>query len=78
MLSEEDGIYNKLERNKDYRELIENMIHSKSGIQLRLKCADMMRRQGHEEPTGQAKITPAYNLPCEYVIHTVGRLCKGN
>ena len=56
---------------------IDNIIHSKSGIQLRLKCADMMRRQGHEEPTGQAKITPAYNLPCEYVIHTVGPIVQG-
>lgn len=56
---------------------IDNIIHSKSGIQLRLKCADMMRRQGHEEPTGQAKITPAYNLPCDYVIHTVGPIVQG-
>ena len=56
---------------------IDNIIHSKSGIQLRLKCADIMRRQGHEEPTGQAKITPAYNLPCEYVIHTVGPIVQG-
>ena len=51
---------------------IDNVIHSKSGIQLRLKCADIMRRQGHEEPTGQAKITPAYNLPCKHILHTVG------
>lgn len=56
---------------------IDNIIHSKSGIQLRLKCADIMRRQGHEEPTGQAKITPAYNLPCDYVIHTVGPIVQG-
>lgn len=56
---------------------IDNIIHSKSGIQLRLKCADIMRKQGYEEPTGQAKITPAYNLPCEYVIHTVGPIVQG-
>lgn len=51
---------------------IDNIVHSRSGIQLRLYCADMMRKQGHEEPTGKAKITPAFNLPSRYIIHTVG------
>ena len=37
----------------------------------------MMKKQGHEEPTGQAKITPAYNLPADYVIHTVGPIVHG-
>lgn len=51
---------------------IDNCIHTYAGIQLRLKCADIMKSQGYEEPAGQAKITPAYNLPCDYVLHTVG------
>ena len=56
---------------------IDNCIHTYAGVQLRLKCAEIMAQQGYEEPTGQAKITPAYNLPCEYVIHTVGPIVQG-
>ena len=55
---------------------IDNCIHTFSGVRLRLKCAEIMRLQGHEEPTGTAKITPAYNLPCDYVIHTVGPIVQ--
>ena len=51
---------------------IDNAIHSFAGVQLRLECAELMKRQGHDESTGSAKITKAYNLPCDYVIHTVG------
>mgnify|MGYP002625581209 FL=1 len=51
---------------------IDNAIHSAAGVQLREECHELMLRQGHEEPTGQAKITKAYNLPCKHVIHTVG------
>lgn len=56
---------------------IDNCIHTFAGVRLRLKCAEMMELQGHEEPTGKAKITPAYNLPCKYVIHTVGPIVQG-
>ncbi|NLP37427.1 MAG: protein-ADP-ribose hydrolase [Firmicutes bacterium] len=51
---------------------IDNCIHTYSGIQLRLYCHELMVKQGHEEPTGQAKITPAFNLPAKYILHTVG------
>ena len=54
-----------------------NVIHSKAGLGLRYKCNCIMEKQGHPEPTGQAKITPAYNLPCDYVIHTVGPIVQG-
>lgn len=56
---------------------IDNCIHTYAGVQLRLKCAEIMARQGFEEPVGQAKITPSYNLPCDYVIHTVGPAVHG-
>lgn len=51
---------------------IDNAIHSAAGMELREECAEIMRAQGHEEPTGQAKITKGYNLPAKHVIHTVG------
>ena len=56
---------------------IDNAIHTYAGVQLRAACAELMRRQGHEEPTGSAKITPAFNLPCRYVLHTVGPIIDG-
>ena len=56
---------------------IDNCIHTFAGVQLRLDCAQLMEHQGHEEPTGQAKITKAYNLPCDYVLHTVGPIIEG-
>lgn len=55
---------------------IDNCIHTFAGIQLRNFCQQMMDEQGYEEPTGQAKITPAFNLPCDYVIHTVGPIVQ--
>lgn len=51
---------------------IDNAIHSAAGVQLRLACKELMDRQGEPEPVGKAKLTEAYNLPCRYVLHTVG------
>ena len=56
---------------------IDNAIHTFAGVQLRNACAEMMAEQGRPEPAGRAKITPAFNLPSRYVIHTVGPIVKG-
>lgn len=56
---------------------IDNCIHTFAGVELRNACAGLMRRQGRPEPTGRAKITLAYNLPCQYVLHTVGPIVTG-
>ena len=57
---------------------IDNCIHTFAGVQLRSACARLMAQQGREEPTGQAKLTPAFNLPCHYVLHTVGPIVSGH
>lgn len=57
---------------------IDNIIHSKAGLQLRRDCKKIMDLQGHDEPNGDAKITPAYNLPAKWVIHTVGPIISGS
>lgn len=56
---------------------IDNAIHTFAGVELRNRCNEIMMEQGHEEETGKAKITPGYNLPAKYVIHTVGPIVMG-
>lgn len=56
---------------------IDNAIHTAAGVQLRLECFRIMEQQKTEEPAGNAKITHAYNLPCRYVLHTVGPIIYG-
>lgn len=62
---------------------IDNAIHSAAGMQLREECNRIMIRkrlqhgQSYEEPTGGAVLTSGYNLPCAYVIHTVGPIVYG-
>lgn len=57
---------------------IDNAIHTFAGVQLRIECDRIMREQGHEEPTGSAKVTQAFNLPSRWVIHTVGPIADGH
>lgn len=56
---------------------IDNAIHTFAGVQLRLECDRIMRAQGFPEPTGQAKITSAYNPPSRCILHTVGPIVHG-
>ncbi len=56
---------------------IDNAIHTYAGIQLRCECSELMKKQGFAEPVGGAKLTKAYNLPCRYVLHTVGPFIDG-
>lgn len=55
---------------------IDNAIHSAAGTRLRLFCRDIINKSGGYLETGDAKITPASNLPCKYVLHTVGPIIK--
>lgn len=57
---------------------IDNAIHSAAGMELREECASIMHAQGHDEPTGKAKITHGYNLPAKWVLHTVGPIVYGD
>ncbi|MGN0611494.1 MAG: protein-ADP-ribose hydrolase [Ruminiclostridium sp.] len=56
---------------------IDNAIHTYSGVELRLECNEIMQKQGYPEPVGRAKLTRAYNLPCKYILHTVGPYIAG-
>lgn len=56
---------------------IDNAIHTFAGVQLRQACAELAKARGGELPTGRAVITASYNLPCRYVLHTVGPIVDG-
>lgn len=54
---------------------LDSLIHEAAGVQLRRDCRTLMTLQAAEEPEGDAKITRGYNLPAQYVLHT---LSEGN
>lgn len=56
---------------------IDNAIHSAAGMQLRNACEALMRGAPGGEPPGRARLTPAFNLPSRYVLHTVGPIVRG-
>lgn len=55
---------------------IDNAIHSAAGTRLRLFCRDIINQCGGYLEIGDAKITPAFNLTCKYILHTVGPIIK--
>lgn len=57
---------------------IDNAIHTRAGVQLRLACHALMRKKSDGEKAGGAQITKAFNLPCQYVLHTVGPMISGS
>lgn len=57
---------------------IDNCIHTYAGISLRNKCNKIIQDRGKLIDTGDAIITEGYNLPCKYIIHTVGPIIYGN
>lgn len=56
---------------------VDNAIHTFAGSRLRDTCYALMKAQGHDEPVGQAKITPAFHLSSRYILHTVGPTVSG-
>lgn len=57
---------------------IDNIEQTMAGVEMRYDCYKLMQAQGHDEPTGKAKITSGYHLPACFVLHTVGPIVQGS
>lgn len=61
-----------------YHQCLDNILGVSSGVCLRLECNDIMSKKNYKLKTGEAIITKGYNLPSNYIIHTVGPIIDGN
>jgi O-acetyl-ADP-ribose deacetylase (regulator of RNase III) len=52
-------------------------IHKAAGVELQKACDAIIDEMMDEVPTGEVQITEGFKLPCKYVIHAVGPVCKG-
>ena len=57
---------------------IDNIEQTMAGVEMRYDCYKLMQEQGHDEPTGKAKIMSGYHLPARFVLHTVGPIVQGS
>jgi Ca-activated chloride channel family protein len=67
-----DAIANSTDRYLSSSGAISSAIHRAAGPKLLEECTSLAPCD-----TGEAKITPGYNLPAHWVIHTVGPVWKG-
>src|SRR5512146_3325316 len=57
---------------------VDGAIHRAAGPALLEACRRVPEvRPGVRCPTGEARITPGFQLPAKYVIHTVGPIWQG-
>ncbi len=55
---------------------VDGAIHAAAGSQLLEECKKVKPVNGIRCPFGEARITLAGNLPCQYVIHTAGPIYR--
>lgn len=67
-----DAIVNPTDRNFSGSGGVDYQIHHAAGSELRTECDKLP-----ELRTGSVAVTKGYDLPCQYVIHTVGPIWKG-